>query len=256
MSSESLSELVTPTVPPGSGDVYVGPRPFRTGETLYCRDREADELAGLLISQRLVLVHSPSGAGKTSLIHAKVVPALQDEFLVPHYTAPDQPVPQPAVIRVNRTPEAADPPGSNRYLLSALLSLELHRPADQRRPVAELAGLTFDAYLSELQEFLEQQPAAGTVVAEEVSGSPFRPLLLVFDQFEELLTLDPTDQEAKWVFIRQVGQALRNEGRWALFGIREDFLGALEPYLPAIPTRLTATYRLDLLRAETACASH
>ena len=51
MSSEALSQLVTQIPRPGSGDVYVGPRPFRTGETLYCRDREVDELAGLLISQ-------------------------------------------------------------------------------------------------------------------------------------------------------------------------------------------------------------
>ena len=83
-------------------------------------------------------------------------------------------------------------------------------------------------------------------------GGTFRPLLLVFDQFEELLTLDPTDAAAKAEFMRQVGEALQNQGRWALFGIREDFLGALEPYLPAIPTRLAATYRLDLLRAEAA----
>jgi hypothetical protein len=83
MSSEPLSETVTQTGLTGTQDVYVGPRPFRTGETLYCRDHEADELAGLLISQRLVLAHSPSGAGKTSLIHAKLVPALRDEFLVP-----------------------------------------------------------------------------------------------------------------------------------------------------------------------------
>ena len=47
---------------------YVGPRPFETGETLYGRDWEVEELRDRLIAKRIVLLHSPSGAGKTSLI--------------------------------------------------------------------------------------------------------------------------------------------------------------------------------------------
>jgi hypothetical protein len=46
---------------------YVGPRAFQPGETLYGRDREVLELLDLVLAERIVL-HSPSGAGKTSLI--------------------------------------------------------------------------------------------------------------------------------------------------------------------------------------------
>jgi hypothetical protein len=49
---------------------YVGPRPFETGEKLYGRGREVNDLPGLLIAERIVLLHSPSGAGKTSLVEA------------------------------------------------------------------------------------------------------------------------------------------------------------------------------------------
>ena len=49
---------------------YVGPRSFQTGQKLYGRDRELRELASLLIAERIVLLHSPSGAGKSSLIQA------------------------------------------------------------------------------------------------------------------------------------------------------------------------------------------
>ena len=41
---------------------YIGPRAFQTGEILYGRDREVEELLDLLIAERIVLLHSPSGA--------------------------------------------------------------------------------------------------------------------------------------------------------------------------------------------------
>ena len=59
---------------------YVGPRPFQTGETLYGRDREILELLDLLIAERIVLLYSPSGAGKTSLIQAGLLPKLEEEL--------------------------------------------------------------------------------------------------------------------------------------------------------------------------------
>ena len=63
---------------------YVGPRAFREKETLYGRSREVAELMDLLIAERIVLMYSPSGAGKTSLIHAGLIPALRSAaFQVP-----------------------------------------------------------------------------------------------------------------------------------------------------------------------------
>src|SRR4051794_21192288 len=56
---------------------YIGPAPFQTGQELYGRDDEADELLNLLIAQRLVLFYAPSGAGKTSLVEASLRPRLE-----------------------------------------------------------------------------------------------------------------------------------------------------------------------------------
>jgi len=46
-------------------------------EELYGREKEALALFNLLMAERIVLLYSPSGTGKTSLIQAKLVPQLQ-----------------------------------------------------------------------------------------------------------------------------------------------------------------------------------
>lgn len=213
---------------------YVGPRSFQTGETLYGRERETLELLDLLIAERIVLLYSPSGAGKTSLIQAALTPKLREEGF--------QVLPP---IRVSAQPPAMPPPppgakpgapnasGANRFLLSAMLSLEEHLPQAQRTPLTTLAGMTFDAYLKQRLPLASDKPDASPV--------------LIFDQFEEVLTLEPTNLAAKYDFFEQIGEALRDRSRWVLFSMREDYLAGLDPYRRPIPTRFDTTYRLDLL---------
>ena len=50
---------------------FVGPRPFGQKHTIYGRDLEISELRCLLGAKRIVLLHSPSGAGKTSRLTAR-----------------------------------------------------------------------------------------------------------------------------------------------------------------------------------------
>jgi WD40 repeat protein len=210
---------------------YVGPRAFQTGEKLYGRDSELQQLLDLLIAERIVLLYSPSGAGKSSLVQAGLVPCLQAESF---HVMP--------IARVNLEPPAGlqSGPDFNRYVFSALVSLEEALPEDQQMPLQDLAGLTLDAYLS-------RRPRAEDEPNTEV---------LIFDQFEEILTLEPMDRAGKTVFFAQVGAALRNRPnelgrkRWALFSMREDYVPSLDPFLRPIPTRLANTFRLDLLGVE------
>ena len=209
------------------GNPYVGPASFGVGDPLYGRDQERGDLVDLLVAERIVLLYSPSGAGKTSLIEAALVPALQDDGF--------------EVLPVIRVTHPLDPrPGApmprNRYVMSALLSLEEGLPPERQRPVAELATLT-------LREYLEAHADRDGRPGNEV---------LVFDQFEEVLTADPTDEPAKHAFFKELGQTLRDRGHWALFSMREDFLAALDPYLVHVPTRLRTRFRLDLLTVDQA----
>jgi WD40 repeat protein len=217
-----------------SSNPYIGPRSFNQNESLYGRDRELRQLTDRLIAERIVLLHSPSGAGKTSLIQAGLIPKLQEEGFFVH-----------PVIRVNRQPAPEEFQGSpsspdlrppNRYVFSTLLSLEERYPVKERMKPARLARLSLQNYLT--YRSLENQQEG--------------PELLVFDQFEEILTLDSIDREAKKAFFSHLSAVLKNRNRWALFSLRTDYVGALEPYVRSVPTYFTNTYHLDLLNVKAA----
>ena len=79
----------------------------------------------LLVAERIVLLYSPSGAGKTSLIQAALIPALEE--------AGFEVLP---IIRVPRCTRC-DPGGMpvrNRYVMSVLVSLEEGVPPASRQP--------------------------------------------------------------------------------------------------------------------------
>jgi WD40 repeat protein len=215
-------------ISPGNhSNPYNGPRAFRIGEQIYGRQRETSQLANLLIAERIVLLHSPSGAGKTSLIQAALIPRLaKRKFrLLP-------------IVRLNlNLPEGLSGENqTNRYIYSALLSLEADLPLEQRLPRERLAQIS-------LLDYLAQRPANENGPDIEV---------LIFDQFEEILTLDSIDLQAKREFFEQLGQALSVPTRWALFAMREDFVAALDPYVLPVPSRFSNRFRLDLLDKEAA----
>jgi hypothetical protein len=159
---------------------YVGPRTFTEEERrlFFGRDREVEDLIHLLLAERIVLLHSPSGAGKSSLLQAGLIPQLKElGFLTK------------GPLRVN---DCANFPWEN--------------------------------------------------FSKEPRGE-----VIIFDQFEETITVDPINVDAKKRFFQQLGRALHSKERWAVFAIREDYLAALDPYLNFIPTRLSNTFRLNLL---------
>lgn len=201
----------------GRPNPYVGPRAIGAGEPLYGRDQERAALLDLLIAERVVLLHAPSGAGKSSLLQAGLVPDLIAEGFAVR-----------PVIRVGMEPPADAPPGVNRYVLSALVSLE-----EGKRMPAELAGMDL---------------ATGLAAGE--AGREDRSEVLIFDQFEEVLTADPNNRAAKAAFFAELGAALRSPRRWAVLAMREDYVASLSPYARAVPTRLKAMFRLDLLDVE------
>ncbi len=233
---------------------YIGTRSFRRGETLYGRRRDTRDLQNLLIAERIVLLHSPSGAGKTSLLQSALIPALLAEgFRV---------LP---IVRISQAlpPNVALPAGVNRYVLSVLLSLEDKIAEENQLTLSELAGLSLPDYLAQRSALVWESLREHEQLPPEAAQSNLYgtgPFLLVFDQFEEILTVDPTDQQLKVEFFTQLGtvlQRLRDPhgppgageqmDRWALFAMREDYIAGIEPYVRPVPTRLQTTFRLERL---------
>ena len=62
---------------------YVGPRPFRRSLEIESASleetRKSEEVQALILTHKLVLIYAQSGAGKTSLFNANIIPYLESE---------------------------------------------------------------------------------------------------------------------------------------------------------------------------------
>lgn len=212
---------------------YVGPQPIQDCQLFFGRGTEIGELSGLLRARRIVLLHAASGAGKTSLIHAGVIPAMEEQGFLALPT-----------LRISRL----IPPGElagidfNRYVMAALISLEEGLPLDRQTPLPALAKTS-------LVDYLEHRR---TLFVEYGPNPAARRLLLIFDQFEEILTLDPEEQSARRSFFDQLMALMYDTRCWFLFSMREEFLARLDPYLSYFPDRLSAHYHLEFLNPSAA----
>ena len=212
-------------------EVYVGPRPFERSERglFFGRDREISELLSLVISSRVVLCYAPSGAGKTSLINAGLEPRLEKEgFDVLPSTRVRGLIPagidQKKIVNV--------------YMFNALLSL-----AGTSGTPSELAECTLKEHLSKSPHLTDEE------------GFP-APRILMFDQFEELLTSYPERWQEREGFFRQVNDALQEDPLLrVLFIMREDFLARVEPFTRLLRPFPQARFHLDLLGPEGARAA-
>lgn len=140
---------------------YVGPRPFEDEdldrERFFGRDFEASELLSLVTAHAVVLLYAQSGAGKTSMINAKLAPLLKAQRFD---------VLPPA--RVQGAPRSSS--GTrNEYIHNVLTSWA--NPSD----LAAVEGMSLAGYLKTRPRLMldEDQPTAR---------------IAIFDQFEELFT--------------------------------------------------------------------
>jgi WD40 repeat protein len=218
---------------------YVGPQSFTEMDAprFFGRERELHDLVNLVIAERIVLLYAPSGAGKTSLLQAGLIPVLRDEgFRV---------LP---LIRVNEPPDdTASAETTNRFVVSTLRSLEKGRPEEERIDLDSpaLASITLKQYLDRLP-----RPRG-----DGIDGDGPEYDVLIFDQFEEILTIEPTSlavRKTRFEFFDQIAEALYDSQRWAVFTLREDYLAGLDPYRQPVPTRLANHFRLDLLKVQDA----
>jgi tetratricopeptide (TPR) repeat protein len=205
---------------------YVGPRPFDREDyaRFFGRFREADDLLSLVLAHPVVLIYAASGAGKTSLLNAGLIPRLaEEEFQILGPARVTGPVP-PGTGEI-----------TNIYRFHALAEWN----SDLSPSIAtasELASLSLADFLHRLD------------VRE-----PGRPRFLLFDQFEEFFAVNVAQSEQRRAFIEELAQSLSAAPRLkVVFAMREDYVTQFEPFAYMLPDKLRTRMRLEPLRARAA----
>ena len=222
---------------------YVGPRAFEQSEKgfFFGRAEEIEILTGLVLAHRSALFFAQSGAGKSSLLRAGLIPELTRHEIVGHgrraRTYQKMRV-LPILTVGGRIAGTLSRPAANIYVFSALLSLLPEVVPD------DLAGLTLADGLASF--FAANNGGAGEMQAD--SGC-----LLIFDQFEELFTRHTSHWSEREDFFRQIGQAMEMyPSLHVLFTMREDYIAELTPYASLLPEQLRSRFRLERLKREAA----
>ena len=235
---------------------YVGPRTFTENERglFFGREREARDLTARIVSERLLLFYAQSGAGKSSLINARVIPKLRDEE---HF----QVLP---VGRVSGDLPAGVDQVDNIYTFNLMTSLDQSDERPER-----LVGITLSDFLARLAretvttadgertwrwvykpEIAVERPAEPASPASAQAGPRFA---LVIDQFEEIITGHPGRWQEREAFFGQLNQALLDDPNlWVVLTLREDYVAALDPYAELTFNRLRARFYMERMGVDAA----
>jgi len=219
---------------------YVGPRSFTAAEKdwVFGREQEASDLYSQVVSQRLVLFYAQSGAGKTSLLQTELTPSLKEDGYV---VLP--------IARVGGAVPDDFPTESNIYIYNLMQSLD--QRADSNAPLLRLGLSDFlTALTSEDGEHYRYDTAYVPDTHEE-DEQPIR--VLIIDQFEELLSTHHEHWSKRADFFRQLNEAMkRDDHLWVVLSLREDYVAALDPFIPLVRGRLRDRFYMQRMQAEAA----
>ena len=206
---------------------FKGLRPFTEDdkEWFFGRDDETDEILSLILGHKLVLLYGRSGAGKTSLLNAKIIPELKEEGFHVLPTA-----------RVGNILPEKSLFASNPYIFNALQNLIDGNffPFDIS---LDLTKITLTGILKRLIRSQVENQKKG--------------LVIIFDQLEELFTNIYSEnwRKQRQDFFKQIADALESDHfvlRVVLI-IREDYLDYLLPFGRMLPENLRPRFRLERL---------
>lgn len=195
----------------------MGPEPFRRDDAyrFFGRDQETSDLYSLIVAHRTVLLYAQSGAGKTSLLNARLIPLLEmgGYDVIP-------------ALRISQLESGPSP--------AAARGLHIAAPSHPNVFVNSFAA----ALKRPRRIGPDAQPA---------------PRILIFDQFEELFTSYPERWLERRGFFEELGLAMDADPLLhVLFAMREDFVAEIDPYEDLLPEEFHTRYRLERLRKDAA----
>ena len=220
---------ITPTVPIPAAP-YRGLEPFRYVDSaiFFARDRELRKLMRYITMYRSVLLYGDSGSGKSSLINAGLIPAILKEGFVADRIRV-QPREDEEFI-IERMPQATSSNGSASFLPSNFAEEDYKSASRIVVPAKDLKRIVEDF------------------------GSDKTPLL-IFDQFEELVTLfeeSPPNKDIMKALAIQEGilkclvdlNGSHQLKVKLLFVFREDYLAKLTKFFVKCPDLVDHYQRL------------
>ena len=161
-------------------------------QLFFGREQEIKQLSERIIAEDITVLFGKSGDGKTSLINAGLKPAFRELGYLP------------VRARIFNSPENISPLQAIYQAIAAEAEMtKMHLPADWQQETL-------------WETFFRLQPTA---------QNHLKPVVLIFDQFEELFTLLAARQQHQEDFIRQFADLVR--GRLPE-KVREKYRGMLQ----------------------------
>jgi WD40 repeat protein len=240
---------------------YPGARPFTEDQKaiFFGRDREKKELLQLIDLDQVILLHSKSGMGKSSLINAGIIPELTKN-------GSDDPAESTAYVPILFRFGAFTEDSQDTPLKVTRRRIRMEHPLENSFLEKILPG--DDSLWTYLKNVQIRRPKA-------------KGFIMIFDQFEELFTypkeqIDLLGKELASAFFEEIPQRFidKFEERYQendsflsdeeiallhepfrlkiIFAIRSDRMSLMDKMKRFFPTILQNTYELEALSAESA----
>lgn len=197
-------------------------------DIFFGRDEEIDQLYEMIYQSDILLLYGASGTGKTSLIQCGLASKFQKHDWLEVF------------VRRHKN--------LNESLHKSLVAV------GGQNEVSKQAAEDLD-WLNDIMEDGQETNASTKTLSQtqvflkNIYLKHFRPIYLIFDQFEELFILGNKKEQAQ--FITTIQEILKVEQPVKLiFSIREEYLGSLYEFEKAVPELFRKKLRIDPMNLE------
>ena len=174
---------------------WLGLASYREGEVLYGRDDDIRDLTQSVVNDTDTLLYGKSGIGKSSILNAGVIPAARRYGYLP------------VLVRLSHKERHSYLLQIKNAIANAMIPVPLNESGSQVELTAEESSQRDIALKSRIREAVACRDEAKESLYEYFHRHTFHDkagerikLLVIFDQFEEIFTLQPDESKKKRFF--------------------------------------------------------